>query len=37
MKPEYNIISNLIDESSKVLDVGSDDGALMEFLKKIKT
>ena len=36
MKPEYNIISNLIDESSKVLDVGCDDGTLMEFLKQNK-
>ena len=36
MKPEYNIISNLIDESSKVLDVGCDDGTLMEFLIKNK-
>ena len=36
MKPEYNIISNLIDESSKVLDVGCDDGTLMEFLKENK-
>ena len=36
MKPEYKIISNIIDESSRVLDVGCDDGTLMEFLKKNK-
>ena len=34
MKPEYKIISNIIDESSRVLDVGCDNGILMEFLKK---
>ena len=36
MKSEYKIISNLITESSKVLDVGCDDGTLMEFLKESK-
>ena len=36
MKPEYKIITNLIDENSRVLDVGCDDGTLMEFLKKNK-
>ena len=36
MKSEYKIISNLITESSKVLDVGCDDGTLMEFLKETK-
>ena len=34
MKPEYKIIANMINESSRVLDVGCDDGTLMEFLKK---
>ena len=36
MKSEYKIISSLITEDSKVLDVGCDDGTLMEFLKKNK-
>ena len=36
MKSEYKIISDIIDENSKVLDVGCDDGSLMEFLKKSK-
>ena len=36
MKPEYKIISNIIDENSRVLDVGCDDGILMEFLKQKK-
>ena len=33
MKSEYNIIANIITEGSKVLDVGCDDGTLMEILK----
>ena len=33
MKSEYNVIANIITEGSKVLDVGCDDGTLMEFLK----
>ena len=33
MKPEYKIISDLIKKDAKVLDVGCDDGTLMEFLK----
>ena len=33
MKPEYKIISDIINENSRVLDVGCDDGTLMEFLK----
>jgi methionine biosynthesis protein MetW len=36
MKSEYRIISNIINDRSKVLDVGCDDGTLMEFLKKNK-
>ena len=36
MKSEYKIISNIISENSRVLDVGCDDGSLMEFLKKDK-
>jgi len=33
MKPEYAIITNIIEKNSRVLDVGCDDGTLMEFLK----
>ena len=36
MKSEYKIIANLIDENSRVLDVGCDDGTLMDFLKESK-
>ena len=36
MKPEFKIISNIITENSRVLDVGCDDGTLMEFLKQNK-
>ena len=36
MNPEYKIISDLIEKNAKVLDVGCDDGTLMEFLKKNK-
>ena len=36
MKPEFKIISNLINEGSHVLDVGCGDGILMEFLKAEK-
>ncbi len=36
MKTEYKIISEIIDKSSRVLDVGCDDGALMEYLKQNK-
>ena len=32
MKPEFKIISDLINENSHVLDVGCGDGILMEFL-----
>ena len=33
MKSEYKIIADLIEKDSSVLDVGCDDGTLMEFLK----
>ena len=36
MKSEYKIIADLIEENKRVLDVGCDDGILMEFLKKNK-
>ena len=36
MKPEFKIISDLIDRDSHVLDVGCGDGILMEFLIKEK-
>ena len=36
MKSEYKIIANIITENTRVLDVGCDDGSLMEFLKKEK-
>ena len=36
MKPEYKVISGIIEKNSRVLDVGCDDGTLMEFLKDNK-
>ena len=36
MKSEYKIIKDLIENNSRVLDVGCDDGTLMDFLKKNK-
>ena len=36
MKSEYRIIDNFIEKDSRVLDVGCNDGVLMEFLKKNK-
>ena len=33
MKTEYKIIANIMEKNSNVLDVGCDDGTLMEFLK----
>ena len=36
MKLEYRIIADLIEKKTRVLDVGCDDGTLMEFLKTNK-
>ena len=36
MKAEYKIILELLEENSRILDVGCDDGTLMQFLKKNK-
>ena len=36
MKSEYKIIAKIINENTRVLDVGCNDGTLMEFLKKDK-
>ena len=36
MKEEFKVISELIDEKSRVLDVGCGDGILMEYLLKNK-
>ena len=36
MKSEYKIISDIITENTRVLDVGCNDGSFMEFLKKNK-
>ena len=36
MKSEYKIISDIIESNTRVLDVGCDDGTLMEFLKSNK-
>ena len=36
MKTEYKIIVDLIEEKTRVLDVGCDDGTLMESLRKNK-
>ena len=36
MKPEFKIISDLINKNSQVLDVGCGDGILMEYLLKQK-
>ena len=37
MKEEFNIISNLIEENTRVLDVGCGNGDLMKFLQESKT
>ena len=34
MKFEFKIIADLLEENTRILDVGCDDGTLMEFLKK---
>ena len=36
MKTEYKLIAEIIEEKKRVLDVGCDDGTLMEFLNKNK-
>ena len=36
MKSEYKIIADIITENTRVLDVGCNDGSLMEYLKKEK-
>ena len=36
MKNEFKVISNLIEDNKKVLDVGCADGTLMQFLKENK-
>ena len=37
MKTEYKIIADIIESNSSILDVGCDDGTLMEFLKANKS
>ncbi len=36
MKSEYKIIADIIEANTRVLDVGCNDGTLMEFLKRNK-
>ena len=36
MKNEFKVISDLIEDNKKVLDVGCADGTLMQFLKEHK-
>ena len=36
MKQEFKIISNFIENNTRVLDVGCGDGTLMQFLKNNK-
>jgi len=36
MKQEFQIISDLIEKNTRVLDVGCGDGTLMEYLKHNK-
>ena len=36
MKEEFKVISELVEEKSRVLDVGCGDGILMEYLSKNK-
>ena len=35
MKEEFKVIANLIEDNTRVLDVGCGDGTLMDNLKKI--
>ena len=37
MKTEYKIIADIIENNSSILDVGCDDGTLMEYLKANKS
>ena len=37
MKKEFKVITELIEENSRVLDVGCGDGDLMKFLLQNKT
>ena len=37
MKKEFKVISDLIEEKSRALDVGCGDGNLMEYLLQNKT
>ena len=36
MKVEFKIFADLLEENTRILDVGCDDGTLLEFLKKNK-
>ena len=36
MKKEFKVIAELLPNNTRVLDVGSGDGSLMNFLKKEK-
>ena len=36
MKKEFKVISQIIKNNKRVLDIGCGDGTLMEYLKKIK-
>ena len=36
MKSEFKIIADILKPDTRILDVGCDDGTLMEFLKKNK-
>ena len=36
MKSEFKIIADILKPNTRILDVGCDDGTLMEFLKKNK-
>ena len=36
MKKEFKIIANLIEDQTRVLDIGCGDGTLMKFLEENK-